>query len=584
MSIYITVGTSNKKYYPQDWQFTAYQFLKIHIEDESDVTPYYYTASHEKVFLTEVDSDIEGYRIWKFQSHSSSGIIDIFYKEEKFQLTIFPSILEEKDFKRMALEIASFIFHKKSYTYFNEQVQTDIRANKQVGKKFGADFSKQYKKQEVFDAYLNKISDFLDSLEKNISVIINNSATSMRVEKQITQIKKSIKPQDLLKRKLQPHKKLTITHTKVYDDFSLENKWLAYIVYKQIPSFLELTNINNEKNRNYKKISNQLENIQKHNFLLKFKNTTTNIKPIITTKLKKSKGYSAILQAYQEIFHNEVVKYFNEYQATKKAYISGYIDNLSHIYEYWCLFSIYHNLLKRGFAVKGKGFEGCLKLDNNNLRLSRKDTSITLDKNYGKEKITITLSYEPELKSKKKNKNDGKDINYTPDIKIEFEQARGKSSVILDAKFYNYSKNNNGRVWKYEKILNGINTEKCLTKDKNLLADIIGTSMYKYNHMLIKEPNMSIILHPNSSKKFLWKGDCSLKSFLVDKSGILTSDNWGTLENKLQVLNSDNYDCQKMIDEINKYNPHKFGLFILREEKDVDELLNLIFTHLSIEK
>ncbi len=481
----------------------------------------------------------------------------------------------------------------------------DKAKTQQKGQKIGADTYQTSQDEILFTNIINCLDNFFKVLEKNLDIIIKNSASVMRAEKQVINIKKSHKPQDLLKRKLQPHKKVTIAYSKVYDDFSEENKWLAYVVYQVLERLLDnqeqlFSDIqqqqafdNTQQNKAQKEqqkqqldnVKNRLRHIQQNSFLQKFKRFAYK-KPTITTKLKKSKGYSAIFKEFQNIFNYEVVNGFNQYKDIQQAFASGYVDNLSNIYEYWCLFVIYDNLLKLGFSVQGKGLEDYLELQNNNLILPSAMV-ITLEKPIAQydnkvaqnnKKIIVKLAYEPKLA-----RIDG-GADYTPDIKMDFvipKRALGleKFSIILDAKFKDYTKDNLGYNWDYRQLLENVTDKNDLLNQCHLISDIVGTAIYKYHNALVKKPDMSVILHPNTN--LLWLGEQPLEDFFKE-NGILTQKEFSTLERKLPLMNSERYSYLQAKYFINYCVHHKFGLLVLRPNslaKDISRLFTLIFQY-----
>lgn len=610
--MYITIGRNGKRYYPDEWQFVAYQFLNIHLDDKERVGKPYCIKLHngieEILELSNIDKYGNTLNYWQLPYDDyikpTAGEVYIGYEKKdgnkvREKIVILPSVLQADEFEQMAIQIANIVFNCQSFTLANFSQQTQQGIGENRGQHIGATVESQPLGQ--FDQLLTKLPKFLDVLDKNLEIIEKTPALTMRAVKQQASIIKSNKPKDLLTRKIQPTKKTTLSYEKVYDDNSPENRWLGYLVYKTLPNLVDsfLTNFQDyqkisaleqvDKDRlaghdeTITEIKKKLALIQKGNFISKFKSVSR--VPPITTRLVKSKGYATILRNFQEVFKDDLLIAFQQYQETVTAYTSGYVDNLSNIYEHWCLVVLYHNLLKIGFKPETEKdrLESAIELKDNNLvipsqsvfRLSKPFAQYDNKIANSQKKITISLYYEAKLffDEQKMLADSSAYYDYlTPDIFMEIEapeRAYGleRFSVILDAKFKNYD---------------GLNLSYWLArihelKDIKYFQDVMHTAMYKYHYRLTNfyiknidvkksQVGLSAILHPN--KGFLWQGEKPLEDceFLkVDKSEI------SKLFGDFSYLNSITYKS---------FVAHKFGSLILRPNsiaKDIRRLFAIIF-------
>ncbi|MFW2178219.1 MULTISPECIES: hypothetical protein [unclassified Moraxella] len=609
--MYITIGKNKKPYYPDDWQFVAYQFLNIHIEDiEMEGKPYCLRNSQE-ITLTNIDKYGNQTKYWQlpYNEHIKPTVGEVYigYKKKdgsniKEKIIILPSVLKIDEFEQMAKQIANIVFNCHSFTYadFSQQVQQGSSLTD--GERIGA--NTDTKQGSKFEQLLEKLPQFLEILEGNLQTIERNPALAMRAVKKEGDISKSNKPKDLLMRKLQPNKKRTLTYDKVYDEFSPENKWLGYLVYETLPRLVNnfLNGYVNQKKdseleqqdkdkinvllEDVERIQSKIKTIQSNSFAKKF-DLKIKAPPSITTKLMKSKGYSAILQAYYKIFDENFLKAFQQYQETITAYSSGYVDNLSNIYEHWCLVILYENLLKLGFKPLSDSdrLENNITLADDNLiipsqsvfRLSKPFAQYDNFVPISEKNITITLYYEPSIPKKQNNGH-----SYKPDIKIDIVAPKRcygleSFSLILDAKFKEYTR-------RYRSDYNSL-VVSCLNKSDGekfkvvrdkmiMLSDIIGASMFKYHADVNSPPDMSVILHPNVGDEFNWRGEFSLEEFLRDNNH-LTNDSILMLKRLVREalgLDTERYIVNRVL--------HKFGSLTLRPNslaKDIRRLFTIIF-------
>ncbi|OPH38439.1 hypothetical protein [Moraxella lacunata] len=587
---------------PDEWQFTAYQVLNIHIDDSNMIgKPFCLKDNQEKIDLINTDRNGRLLKHWllPYDKHikPTAGNVDIGYETTngvvKERIVILPSILDKKEFQEMAKMIGDVVFNCHSFTRADVAQQTNQGIN-QGGNNNGASSQKQ---GGYSDYILEQLPSLFKVLEHHIPIIEKSPSLSMRAVKKEIQIHKSNNPKDLLARKLQPNKKITLSYGKSYDDYSPENKWLGYIIFKVLTNLVENLLVglqeyqknntfeyqnNTHHNETVKKINeikHRLDKIKSNDFIKKF-DLKLNRPPQITTRLIKSKGYGEIVRAYQEIFNENFLKAFEFYNDVTTAYSSGYLDNLSNIYEHWCLVVLYDNLLKLGFKPDDDcRLENVIKLQDDNLVIPSESVFV-LEKPFtqdekGKslDKIVIELHYEPKI-NKRNNKG-----YYTPDIKIDIvapeERVYGITnfSVILDAKFKKYERDYNRLVENLENRTNNFLN----IRDKMLfLSDMIGVSMYKYHYDLEKKPNMSMILHPNNeSDKFLWRGELNFKKFLLD-SNILKNDNFNLLKEEIQQ----EMDWGNISEYIESQVSHKFGTLTLRPSqlgRDIRRLFAMIF-------
>lgn len=609
--MYITIGRKQTRYTPDEWQFTAYQFLNIHIDDPNmSGNPFCLKNNREKIDLINTDKNGRLLKHWllPYNDHTKPtvGNVEIGYETTdgiiKEKIVILPSILNEKEFQEMAKMIGDIVFNCHSFTRANVVQQTNQGIN-QSGNIRGANLQKQ---GGYSDYILNQLQSLFDVLECNIPIIEKSPALSMRAVKKDIQIHKSNKPKDLLTRKLQPNKKITLSYGKSYDEYSLENKWLGYVVFEILPRLLdnlknhqqyqEDNSFDNKKDEKLEghigQLKIRLKNIQSNKFIKKF-DLKLNQQPQITTRLVKSKGYGEIVRVYQEIFNENFLKAFEFYNDVVKAYSSGYLDNLSNIYEHWCLVVLYDNLLKIGFEPDDNSrLENVIKLQDDNLVIPsgsvfvlRKPFAQYDYEDYGysygnlsydnRGNIVIKLYYEPKLFFNYQTMLQDSQNYYdylTPDIFMEIdapERVLGITnfSLILDAKFKDYQ-NLDLDYW--------LSREHHI-KDIKYFQDIMHTAMYKYhyrlNNFFIKDNDtpkprvgMSAILSPNVN--FLWQGEKPL----IDCDFLQNNRNqveW--LFSNFNALNNDTY--KKLVS-------HKFGTLTLRPKelgRDIRRLFAIIF-------
>lgn len=610
--MYITIGKNQKRYTPDEWQFTAYQFLNIHIDDPNMIgKPFCLKNNQEKIDLINTDKNGRLLKHWLLPYDDyirpTAGNVEIGYETTngvfKEKIVILPSILKEKEFQEMAKMIGDVVFNCHSFTRANFAQQTNQGINNS-GDIRGANLQKQ---GGYSDYILEQLPSLFDVLERHIPIIEQSPSLSMRAVKKEIQIHKSNKPKDLLARKLQPNKKITLSYGKSYDEYSQENKWLGYIIFEALTNLVENSLVgfqeyqknntleyqnNTHHNETVKKIDeikHRLDNIKSNDFIKKF-DLKIKRPPQITTRLIKSKGYGEIVRAYQEIFNENFLKAFEFYNDVITAYSSGYLDNLSNIYEHWCLVVLYDNLLKLGFTPDDNcRLENIIELQDDNLVIPS-ESMFVLRKpfaqydygySYGNRlydnrgDIVIKLYYEPKLFFNYQAMLQDSQNYYdylTPDIYIEIntpQRALGITnfSLILDAKFKNY----NNLDWNY-----WLNTNNSL-KDIKYFQDIMYTAMYKYHYRLndffiidnyTPKPRvgMSAILSPNAN--FLWQGEKPL----IDCEFLQSNRNQvAQLFENSNVLN--NHIYKGLVS-------HKFGTLTLRPNqlgRDIRRLFAIIF-------
>lgn len=611
--MYITIGKNKKRYNPEEWQFNAYQFLNIYIEDENMIGKPFCRKHDGKIDLSNTDKYGRRLNYWLLSYNDyikpTSGDVFIGYytkigtkverKEEK--IVLLPSILSQEELVGMAQNIGDIVFNCHSFTRatFSQQTNQGINNNGDIR---GANLQKQ---GGYSDYILSQLPCFFDTLEKNIAIIKKNPIFSMQAIKKEIDIAKSNKPKDFLTRKTKPDKKRTLSYGKSYDEYGLENKWLGYLIFEILPKILgkdsllanfeEYKNNNaldNIENTNNDSLKNKIDSIEKRllaiqsdEFIKKF-DLRLKAQPIITTRLIKTRGYSEILRAYQEIFNENFLKAFQFYNDIIGAYTSGYMDNLSNIYEHWCLVVLYDNLLKLGFKPDDNcRLENIIKLQDDNLIIpsgslivlrkpfAQYDYSNNFYDNRGD--IVIKLYYEPKLFFNYQAMLQDSQNYYdylTPDIFIEIEapnRAFGLNnfSIILDAKFKKYDN------YDLERQLR----EGYQLKDIKYFQDIMHTAMWKYHFILHdffvrnehnQKPRvgMSCILSPNID--FLWQGEKPLIEceFL--------QNNRRQVEQLFMNFNAlNNNDYRGLVS-------HKFGTLTLRQKylgRDIRRLFAIIF-------
>ena len=604
--MYITIGKNKKRYYPDEWQFTAYQLLNIHIDDPNMIgNPFCLKNNQEKIDLINIDRNGRSLKHWllPYDDHirPTVGNVEIGYETTngvvKERIVILPSILNEKEFQEMAKMIGDIVFNCHSFTRANVAQQTNQGIN-QGGNNNGANLQKQ-------GGYiLEQLPILLGVLECNIPIIEKSPSLSMRAVKKEIPIHKSNNPKDLLARKLQPNKKITLSYGKSYDKYSPENKWLGYIVFEVLTNLVDNllvglqeyeknntfehqnNNRYNEKVKKIDEIKHRLNNIKSNDFIKKF-DLKIKRPPQITTRLIKSKGYGEIVRTYQEIFNENFLKAFEFYNDVITAYSSGYLDNLSNIYEHWCLVVLYDNLLKLGFNPDDNcRLENIIKLQDDNLiipsgtlfKLKRpfaQYDNANRDDNANRSEIVIKLYYEPKLffnhQAMLQDSQNYRDY-LTPDIFIEIEAPKralglNNFSVILDAKFKDYQ-NLDLDYWL---------SREYHIKDIKYFQDIMHTAMYKYhyrlNNFFIQDNDtpkprvgMSAILSPNAN--FLWQGEKPL----IDCEFLQSNrDQVAQLFENSNVLNNQIY--KGLVS-------HKFGTLTLRPnqlDRDIRRLFAIIF-------
>lgn len=596
--MYITIGKNKKRYYPDEWQFTAYQFLNIHIDDPNMKYEPFCIKDNQEIKLLNVDRNGKKLSHWLLPYDDyikpTAGEVYIGYNtnagQRRERIFILPSILSSKELIGMAKTIGDVVFNNHSFTRANFSQQTNQGVNN-GGDIRGVNLQKQ---GGYSDYILNQLPSLFDALECNISIIEESPALSMRAIKKEIQIHKSNNPKDLLARKLQPNKKITLSYGKSYDDYSPENKWLGYVIFEMLPRLLgNLKNhqqyqednsfdgqINEKLTACIEQLKNRLDNIQSNKFIKKF-DLKINKAPQITTRLIKSKGYGEIVRVYQEIFNENFLKAFEFYNDVITAYSSGYLDNLSNIYEHWCLVVLYDNLLKLGFEPDDNSrLEKIITLQDGNLIIPSESVFVFRKPfaqydDYNRSDIVIKLHYEPKLFFNHQAMLQDSQNYYdylTPDIYIEINAPQRiyglrNFSLILDAKFKNY----NNLDLNY--LLNINNS----LKDIKYFQDIMYTAMYKYHYRLndffVRDSNipklrvgMSAILSPNVN--FLWQGERPL----IDCEFLQSNRNQvAQLFENSNVLNNNIYKG---------WVAHKFGTLTLRPKelgRDIRRLFAIIF-------
>lgn len=608
--MYITIGKNQKRYMPDEWQFTAYQLLNIHIDDSNMIGKPFCIKENQKIELTDT---YKGKKLnhWQLPYDDNlkpmAGNIEIGYNSNIGQIThkvvILPSILNNQELQAMAKMIGDIVFNNNSFTRadFSQQINQGINNGGSIN---GASVQKQ---GGYSDYILNQLPSLFDVLEYNLPIIEKSPSLSMRAVKKEIQIHKSNKPKDLLARKLQPNKKITLSYGKSYDEYSQENKWLGYIIFEALTNLvensfagfqeyqknntLEYQNSThyNEMVKKIDKIKHRLDKIKSNDFIKKF-DLKIKRPPQITTRLIKSKGYGEIVKAYQEIFNESFLKAFEFYNDVITAYSSGYLDNLSNIYEHWCLVVLYDNLLKLGFKPDDDcRLENVIKLQDDNLVIPSESVFVLrkpfAQYDYGysygnrlydnRGDIVIKLYYEPKLFFNYQAMLQDSQNYYdylTPDIFMEIDapqRALGITnfSLILDAKFKDYQNLDLDYSLSREHHI----------KDIKYFQDIMHTAMYKYhyrlNNFFIKDNDtpkprvgMSAILSPNVN--FLWQGEKPL----IDCDFLQNNRNQvERLFSNFNALNNDTY--KKLVS-------HKFGTLTLRPNqlgRNIRRLFAIIF-------
>lgn len=609
MAVYITKNEPDtEKIYEEEWlsSFVAYQKLYIHIEDENiEGKPYVKKVNNERNNLIHY-----GGNYWQLPYDDNvkvtTGLITIAFDREdgthfERDLYIAPSVLTAEELQEMAIHISRLIFNHKSFTLSNMNVPTARNTNQ--GELLSAS---QYQKlvdgKSNIDNFLQNILNFLNILDKNLKQIAQQPAFSMRSEKQIIPINKSKKPKDMIQRKLNPYKKLTLSYAKTYDDLSLENQWLGYIVFefldKHIQSLIEQlqddlikANFNNEKKKQIDKnqkniddIKKKFEDIKSISFLSKF-NLKLKKEPIITTRLTTRNGYAEIFNAYQKLFSSHFIKAFNFHQSVVESYSQGYVDNLSNIYEYWTLFIIYDNLLQIGFQPKDNdnGLDDFIQLKDNQLELPS-ETKVTLVKELRKnKKVEIDLYYEPKL-----YRDEESEKYYTPDIYMVvklFENEKDPKSInfIMDAKYKNYEKDNDQNVIEYAQEIKNIVDGTKKMSSFYFFEDLFYTAMIKYHRNLEKifidgekyaQVQASFILHPNKQHDFCWLGDRSILQH-CDETKLFKIE-YNLLRNYMKK----NKKYKLIAKNIQDKKSHQFASLTLRPESlnlDIRRLFTMLF-------
>lgn len=278
MAVYITVG-KHKKIDAEDWEASeliAYQKLYIHIENENiKGKPYV-----KKVNSKPIDLIHHNGNNWTLPDNGkvkTTGVITIAFDREdgthfERDLYIAPSVLTAEELQEMAIHISRLIFNHKSFTLSNMNVPTARNTNQGEFLSASQD-QKLVDGKSNIDNFLENILNFLNILDKNLKQIAQQPAFSMRSEKQIIPINKSKKPKDMIQRKLNPYKKLTLSYAKTYDDLSLENQWLGYIVFefldKNIQNLIDQlqedfikTDFNNDNKKRIDDIKKKFEDIK----------------------------------------------------------------------------------------------------------------------------------------------------------------------------------------------------------------------------------------------------------------------------------------------------------------------------------
>lgn len=565
MAIYIKLKNQREKFENHsEFSMTAYEYPIFEIPSEENLieAPYCETERENIPLKKEI---IEGKDFWKIpyseKLKPTQGINYIKFKRKnkpEFSIKIYvaPSLFSEDDFYKMVHEIGVFALNYQSFTYSSQL----LLSNKNV------DIAPQSKNQLS--------ASFKEEKGKNLSILpleklittINHYLTTdaltcynLTSKIQVFRIEKSNSPQDLIKRKTQPHKRLSVGHHKTFHQDSPENQWLKYILYYDLINLLEKNQNQSQINANIKYnsdssadekilnekfeiLKNQVNRLQKHPF---FKNVTLKQqRPQTTTKLLKTNGYSQIYQYYHDIFKSEFFQSFKISQQIQSFSKNLPLENLSEIYEIWCLSAIYHSLCQLGF--KGDALYHSFIIKDHQLKI-KEQHQFTLTKPFANDEICCVITYQAQINQLK----DGR--YYTPDIKIDITAPKRKYglehfSIILDPKYKDFSKRN---------------------EKNNIITEILNVAMSKYHQQLEVKPNASFILHPVNSEKFHWLGEEPLFHYL-DKN-CLTKD----LNSEFNKYNLTDFQYTSFI-------AHKFAAPPLRPNHlgiDIRRLLTIIFQY-----
>lgn len=545
-----------------EFSMTAYEYpvFEIPLEESLSGTPYFINEESNFPLKKEILGEKEFWKIpYNENLKPTAGINRLKFRRKNqsdfsIQIHIAPSIFNENDFYQMVQEIGVFALNYQSFTYSSqklltsEEVNTTIRSEKQL-----STLLKKEKNENLS----------IKPLEKLITVIhsdlVANALTSYTLTSkiQIFRIEKSNVPQDLIKRRSQPHKRLSVGHHKAFHEDSPENQWLKYIIHYDLINLLEkiqsqsiinsnikyiLDESSNEKilGKNLETLKNKVYLLQKHPF---FSNITLKQqRPQITTKLLKTNRYSQIYQYYNNIFKSDFFQSFKISQQIQKVSKNLPLENLSEIYEIWCLSVIYHSLCQLGF--KGDALYHSFSIKNHQIKIKNQH-KFELIKTFANEKIRCLITYQAKINRLERGKY------YTPDIKIDITAPKRKYglesfSIILDPKYKNFP--------------------LCNEKN-NIITEVLNVAMSKYHQQLEVKPHASFILHPISDEKFHWLGEEPLFNYL--NRNYLIKD-----------LNRefDKYNLQNM--QYTSYIAHKFAALPLRPTSvglDIHRLFTLIF-------
>lgn len=563
MAIYLKLKNQREKIENHsEFSMTAYEYpiFEIPLEENLIGTPYCITEEGNIPLKKET---LGGKEFWKIPYSENlkptQGVSRLKFKRKNqsdfsIQIHISPSIFNENDFYQMVHEIGVLALNYQSFTYSSQQllsskeVSTAIRSENQLSTSF-----KKVKDENLSIKPLEKLITIIDGY------LIANALTSYNLTSkiQVFRIEKSNVPQDLIKRRSQPHKRLSVGHHKAFHQDSPENQWLKYIIHYDLINLLEKNQSQSIINSNIKYIldessdgkilgkkletlKNKVYRLQQHPFFKKI--TLKQQRPQITTKLLKTNGYYQIYQHYHNIFKSDFFQSFKISQQIQKFSKNLPLENLSEIYEIWCLSIIYHSLCQLGF--KGDALYHSFSIKDHQIKI-KNQFQFEMIKTFANEKIRCLITYQAKISRLEHGKY------YTPDIKIDITAPKRKYglenfSIILDPKYKNFP--------------------LCNEKN-NIITEVLNVAMSKYHQQLEVKPHASFILHPISNEKFHWLGEEPLFHYL-DKNHLIKD-----LHNEF-----DKYNLQET--QYTSFIAHKFAALPLRPKNiglDIHRLFTLIF-------
>lgn len=592
--VYIKIEGKEEKYQPEEWYFTAYQLLEIYIDEDKIQGAPFVIANGQPTELSKKAN------YWELPSGKAvaAGIIEIVFKlkdgeECKYKLHISPSILTIDELQDMAKTISTMMLNHISFTLANVNIPKARKPNYNINTPSIRENDK--KDWNYFNFLIDKLPQFLEIIRNNLKEIEQKPALSMHLDKKEIPIIRSRNPKDLIKRKQQPFKRMALSYAKVYDDFSIENQWLGYIVFDFLEHMISTLEKECEnKKEQVREIHNQLKSIQSIKFLKKF-NLNFRYEPNYTTRLSRKHGYSEIFEEYQKLFNHNIVEVIDFSRKIDSSYSrKDYVNNLSKIYEYWVLFVLYdYFTMFLNFEVDGKKLDEYVDYNNTGTFKLKENVKINFFKDIDEnKKIKVSLYYEPKLSLKLGSPKE-------PDIYVEIDlynklDVEKKFLLILDAKFKNYCQDNNGRDIKYTDYISK-------GKKIDFLDDLFEVAMYRYHYQLKEfsineeereQAGMSMILHPNNN--LCWTGSRSIYTYLSqcnNKKIQLSIHNLKQYVQKHKETNKEKTKKEKekkkeiwlKIESVKDYwgnVAHKFGSLTIRPEtykEDIQRLLSIIF-------